>query len=69
VKVARSGCREPVKSHGSNGESYSDAMASCKAMSSCSPEDVADVVVFLCADQARFMTGQGVNVAGGLYMA
>ncbi len=32
------------------------------------PEDVADVVVFPCSDQARFMTGQGVNVTGGVYM-
>jgi len=32
------------------------------------PEDVADVVVFLCSDRARFMTGQGVNVTGGVYM-
>jgi meso-butanediol dehydrogenase / (S,S)-butanediol dehydrogenase / diacetyl reductase len=31
------------------------------------PQDVADVVVFLCSDQARFMTGQGVNVTGGVY--
>jgi len=32
------------------------------------PEDVADVVTFLCSDSARFMTGQGVNVTGGVYM-
>ncbi|MFS4439580.1 SDR family NAD(P)-dependent oxidoreductase [Paracoccaceae bacterium GXU_MW_L88] len=32
------------------------------------PEDVADVVVFLASDGARFMTGQGVNVTGGVYM-
>ena len=32
------------------------------------PEDVADVVVFLCSDHARFMTGQGINVTGGVYM-
>lgn len=32
------------------------------------PEDVADVVVFLCSDSARFMTGQGVNVTGGVRM-
>jgi meso-butanediol dehydrogenase / (S,S)-butanediol dehydrogenase / diacetyl reductase len=32
------------------------------------PDDVADVVVFLCSDSARFMTGQGVNVTGGVYM-
>jgi meso-butanediol dehydrogenase / (S,S)-butanediol dehydrogenase / diacetyl reductase len=32
------------------------------------PEDVADVVAFLCSDQARFMTGQGINVTGGVYM-
>jgi len=31
------------------------------------PADVADVVVFLCSDGARFMTGQGVNVTGGVY--
>lgn len=31
------------------------------------PEDVADVVVFLCSQAARFMTGQGVNVTGGVY--
>jgi len=31
------------------------------------PEDVADVVVFLCSEKARFMTGQGVNVTGGVY--
>lgn len=32
------------------------------------PEDVAGVVVFLCSDAARFMTGQGINVTGGVYM-
>ncbi len=32
------------------------------------PEDVADVVVFLCSNNARFMTGQGINVTGGVYM-
>jgi meso-butanediol dehydrogenase/(S,S)-butanediol dehydrogenase/diacetyl reductase len=32
------------------------------------PEDVAGVVVFLASDQARFMTGQGINVTGGVYM-
>lgn len=32
------------------------------------PEDVADVVTFLCSDQARFMTGQSLNVDGGLVM-
>jgi NAD(P)-dependent dehydrogenase (short-subunit alcohol dehydrogenase family) len=32
------------------------------------PEDVAGVVVFLASDLARFMTGQAVNVDGGVYM-
>jgi len=30
------------------------------------PEDVADVVVFLCSDLARFITGQNVVVDGGM---
>ncbi|MCW6506936.1 SDR family NAD(P)-dependent oxidoreductase [Lichenifustis flavocetrariae] len=31
------------------------------------PEDVADLVVFLCSSGARFMTGQAINVTGGVY--
>lgn len=31
------------------------------------PEDVAGVVLFLCSDAARFMTGQAINVTGGVY--
>jgi NAD(P)-dependent dehydrogenase (short-subunit alcohol dehydrogenase family) len=31
------------------------------------PEDVANVVVFLCSSASGFMTGQGVNVTGGVY--
>lgn len=29
------------------------------------PEEVADVVLFLCSDAARFITGQAINVDGG----
>jgi len=31
------------------------------------PEDVAGVVLFLCSEAARFMTGQAINVTGGVY--
>jgi meso-butanediol dehydrogenase/(S,S)-butanediol dehydrogenase/diacetyl reductase len=34
----------------------------------CEPEDVADVIMFLCSEKARFMTGQAVNVTGGIVM-
>src|SRR6266536_1633772 len=29
----------------------------------CTPEDIADVVAFLCSDGARFITGQSINVS------
>jgi meso-butanediol dehydrogenase / (S,S)-butanediol dehydrogenase / diacetyl reductase len=32
------------------------------------PDDVAAVVVFLSSEASRFMTGQAVNVTGGVYM-
>ncbi|MDE2396987.1 MAG: SDR family oxidoreductase [Burkholderiales bacterium] len=32
------------------------------------PEDVAGVVAFLMSDAARFMTGQSINVTGGVFM-
>jgi meso-butanediol dehydrogenase / (S,S)-butanediol dehydrogenase / diacetyl reductase len=32
------------------------------------PEDIAGLVCFLASDASRFMTGQGVNVTGGVYM-
>jgi meso-butanediol dehydrogenase / (S,S)-butanediol dehydrogenase / diacetyl reductase len=34
----------------------------------CEPEDVSDVIQFLCSDKARFMTGQAVNVTGGIIL-
>ncbi|MGH9028404.1 MAG: SDR family oxidoreductase [Acidimicrobiales bacterium] len=30
------------------------------------PADIADVVVFLCSDMARFITGQNIVADGGL---
>jgi len=33
-----------------------------------SPDDVANVVCFLCADEAAYVTGQVISVDGGLFM-
>ncbi len=33
------------------------------------PEDIADVIVFLASERARFITGEVVHANGGLYMA
>lgn len=32
------------------------------------PDDVADVVAFLCCDESRYITGQVINVDGGMVM-
>ena len=32
------------------------------------PEDVAGVVVFLCSEDAAYMTGQAINITGGWEM-
>ena len=32
------------------------------------PSEVADLVVFLASDSARYITGQVINIDGGLYM-
>jgi len=34
----------------------------------CEPQDVADAIHFLCSERARFMTGQAINVTGGIVM-
>ena len=31
-------------------------------------EDIADVVMFLVSKQADYMTGQGINISGGVCM-
>ena len=33
------------------------------------PEDVADVVCFLASPAARYLTGQSINVDGGIVMS
>ena len=33
------------------------------------PEDIADVIAFLCSDWASYITGEALHVNGGAYMA
>ena len=32
------------------------------------PEEIADVIKFLCSDQSSAMTGQALNITGGMLM-
>jgi NAD(P)-dependent dehydrogenase (short-subunit alcohol dehydrogenase family) len=32
------------------------------------PEDIASAVAFLASDEAAYMTGQAINVTGGLWL-
>jgi NAD(P)-dependent dehydrogenase (short-subunit alcohol dehydrogenase family) len=33
------------------------------------PDDIARVVAFLVSDEADYMTGQAINITGGLWMS
>jgi len=49
----------------SNPATYENALRRHPLGRIAEPEDVADVVAFLCSDGARFVTGQSINVSGG----
>lgn len=51
--------------HMANPATYERAIARHPLGSLGTPEEVADVVAFLCSDGARFITGQSINVSGG----
>ncbi|MBV1894692.1 MAG: SDR family oxidoreductase [Ilumatobacteraceae bacterium] len=49
-------------------ERYADEAAKTPLRRLGEPAEVADVVAFLVSDQARFITGEVINVSGGWYM-
>lgn len=51
--------------HFSNQDTLSEALQRSPLGRLCTAEDIADVVAFLCSDDARFITGQSINVSGG----
>jgi NAD(P)-dependent dehydrogenase (short-subunit alcohol dehydrogenase family) len=50
---------------GSNQEAKSGFLASLPARRAGTPEEIAQTIVFLASDKARFLTGQSVGVDGG----
>jgi 3-oxoacyl-[acyl-carrier protein] reductase len=51
--------------HLSDPATYDRAMARHPLGRLGKPEDVADLVAFLCSDGAKFITGQTIHVSGG----
>jgi NAD(P)-dependent dehydrogenase (short-subunit alcohol dehydrogenase family) len=49
----------------SNPTTYENALRRHPLGRIAEPDDVADVVAFLCSHEARFVTGQSINVSGG----
>jgi 3-oxoacyl-[acyl-carrier protein] reductase len=50
-------------------EMMKNMLASCPAGRLGTNDDVADVIVFLCSDGARYIYGQSIEVNGGMWMA
>jgi 3-oxoacyl-[acyl-carrier protein] reductase len=55
---------DPVNSSGAEGMRRSVACIPLRRVGR--PDDVADVIVFLCSDAARYITGQVILVDGGI---
>ena len=50
------------------GEAFKKQIQKIPLSQSGTPEDVAGVVVFLLSSEADYMTGQAINVTGGMVM-
>ena len=59
-------CPGPVSSEMTRGFDYNVAAQPIARMGE--PEDIAEAVVFLASSAANYITGQGLNVDGGLVM-
>jgi 3-oxoacyl-[acyl-carrier protein] reductase len=69
TEMHRKALRDEAASRGITAEEMKDSeWAKIPLQHACPPEDIADAIVFLASDEARYMTGASLDVNGGVLL-